>query len=98
MHDVKQHLIRKLDMVSELVRQSEPSLWSGTSHQSAMDSLTRLRGQLSEAGPVDIIKARLLFAPTGILQEISIDNDWGHHFLELARDVDRLLAQLKEQA
>ncbi len=98
MHDVKQHLIRKLDMVSELVRQSEPTLWSGTSHQSAMDSLTRLRGQLVDSGPVDIIKARLLFAPTGILQEISIDNDWGHHFLELARDVDRLLAQLKEQA
>lgn len=98
MHDVKQHLIHKLDMVSELVRQSEPGLWSGSSHQSAMDSLRRLRVQLSASGPFDIIKARLLFAPTGILQEISIDNDWGHHFLELARDVDQLLAQLNEQA
>ena len=98
MHDIKQHLIRKLDRVSELVRQSEPSLWSGSSHQNAMDSLSRLRGQLASAGPVDVTKARLLFAPTGILQEISIDNDWGHHFLELARDVDQLLVQLKDQA
>ena len=61
-----------------------------------MDSLVRLKVQLADRGPVDILKARLLFAPTGILQEISLDNDWGHQFVELARDVDQLLAQLKD--
>ncbi len=64
----------------------------------AINALTHIRGQLAVTGPVDVVKARLLFAPTGLLHEISMDNDWGHQFVELARDIDLLLTELKDQA
>jgi hypothetical protein len=33
---------------------------------------------------------KLLFAPTGSLQDISIDHGWGEEFLELAKRFDEL--------
>lgn len=32
----------------------------------------------------------LLFAPTGILQEISLNNGWGERFIEISYDFDKL--------
>lgn len=98
MHDVKQHLISKLDAACELAQRSEPSLYSGSSPQKAVEALTHIRGQLTGSGKIDFVKAGLLFAPTGLLHELSMDNDWGHRFLQLASDVEELLAQLKDQA
>lgn len=36
-------------------------------------------------------KLQLLFAPTGILQDISIDNGWGEKFIELSDRFDELI-------
>lgn len=35
-------------------------------------------------------KLQLLFAPTGVLQDISIDNGWGEKFIELSGRFDKL--------
>jgi len=98
MHDVKHNLINRLDQARELVQNSEPSLCVGTSQQKAIEALDHLRSQVVAEQTVDFLKARQLFAPTGLLHEISFDNDWGHQFIRLARDVEHLLARLKEQA
>ena len=38
---------------------------------------------------MDIYTLELLFAPTGVIQEISIDNGWGTKFLCIAEVVDQ---------
>ena len=35
----------------------------------------------------------LLFAPTGILQEVSVSSGWGDEFLRLAEDYDKATGQ-----
>jgi hypothetical protein len=37
----------------------------------------------------------LLFAPTGTIQEISIDNGWGEEFLALAQMTDQTTAEFQ---
>lgn len=38
-------------------------------------------------------KLQVLFAPTGPIQEISLDNGWGERFVELAGKFDKLIQQ-----
>lgn len=38
----------------------------------------------------------ILFAPTGTLQDISINSGWGEYFLTLAERFDRYVASLKK--
>ena len=55
----------------------------------------RLEAELAKARsskPVDIILLDRLFAPTGAIQEISIDNGWGSKFLRLSEVIDQFTA------
>jgi hypothetical protein len=40
------------------------------------------------AKPMDVNFLDRVFAPTGILQEISIDNGWGTKFLQISEVID----------
>jgi len=46
----------------------------------------------------DELKLRVLFAPTGSIQEVSISSGWGDAFLNLASDFDDALAAFKLEA
>lgn len=41
-----------------------------------------------DSRPIDIILLDRLFAPTGVIQELSIDNGWGTRFLRISEVVD----------
>lgn len=41
--------------------------------------------------PIDVILLERLFAPTGPIQEISIDNGWGTKFLRLSEVIDEFI-------
>jgi hypothetical protein len=56
--------------------------------------IRKLEVEISKAGnakPIDVYKLELLFAPTGVIQKISIDNGWGTKFLRLAEVVDEFI-------
>ena len=54
--------------------------------------IRRLEAEIAKAKnekPVDVNLLDRLFAPTGLLQEISIENGWGTKFLRLSEVVDQ---------
>ena len=81
-------LIFALEETISYLRTSEES---GRSTMSPAEIIQKLEMELTRARsaqPVDIIKLDRLFAPTGVIQEISIDNGWGSRFLRLSEVVD----------
>lgn len=54
--------------------------------------IRKLEGEVNKAKnsrPMDVILLDRLFAPTGVIQEISIENGWGTKFLRLSEVVDQ---------
>lgn len=43
--------------------------------------------------PRDWIKLKILYAPTGVLQDLSLSNGWGERFLDLAERFDTAMAE-----
>lgn len=95
MPDLRQALIDRLDLTCALVRTSEEARFSAATSERALEALRQVRRQIEEAGAVDQLKLVLLYAPTGVLQEIALDNDWAPQYLKLAGEVERLLAEMK---
>lgn len=84
-------LISALEETIMYLRKSELSDWS---NMPAEDILRKLEVEISkarDAKPIDVYKLELLFSPTGVIQEISIDNGWGTKFLRLAEAVDEFI-------
>ena len=96
MTNANQILVAKLDATSRLVEKSEFGLVAGITKEHALSALAKLRRQLMEKDSMDVMEARMLFAPTGGLEEVAMQNGWGRQFLELAQEVDRFLARAKE--
>ena len=46
-----------------------------------------------ETGEIDSLRIRVLFAPTGDMQEASLDGGWPDEFLSLSAQVDAALEQ-----
>jgi len=59
---------------------------------SEIDSIIR---ELENGSVPDI---RLLFAPTGPIQEVSLSSGWGHEFIELAERFDKEYEIVKNQS
>lgn len=54
--------------------------------------IRRLEAEVAKAKnekPVDVILLDRFFAPTGVIQKISIENGWGTRFLRLSEVVDQ---------
>jgi hypothetical protein len=82
------YLVIALEKIISLLRESESSLYGNLPFG---DVHRQIEGELDKrkkSQPVDIEHLRFLFAPTGSIQEISIDNGWGKEFLEIANIID----------
>ena len=56
--------------------------------------MRRLETEITKARngkPIDVNLLERLFLPTGVIQEISIDNGWGTKFLRLSAVVDEFI-------
>jgi hypothetical protein len=62
------------------------SSWEGTND--ALEEIDGLLNQLKEGQFPSQGSLKLLFLPTGPIQEVSISSGWGHEFLELAKRFD----------
>lgn len=87
-------IFRKADVL--LQRSDNDFSWSGwrdgDEARREVDSIV----QALESGEIpDPLDMKVLFAPTGPLQEVSLSSGWASEFLALAREFDRALAELR---
>lgn len=57
--------------------------------------IKRLEAEVGKARnlrSVDVNLLERLFAPTGVIQEISIDNGWGTKFLHVSKVIDQFIS------
>ncbi len=80
-----------LEETISYLRTSEESGWSVLSPDEIIQKLEVELTKARSAQPVDVIKLDRLFAPTGVIQEVSIDNGWGTKFLRLSEVVDEFI-------
>ena len=86
--EIRLHLLQSLRRTSELLDHSESTDWASLS---VPEVATRLRGAISaleKASQPSREQLRMLFAPTGDVQEIAIANGWGDEMIELSKAVD----------
>lgn len=84
-----ENLIGALEETISYLRKSQSSPWAPLSVE---EIVTRLETELAKARnakPMDVNLLDRLFAPTGLIQEISIDNGWGTKFLRISEVIDR---------
>ena len=84
-----ENLIYALEETISYLGKSQSSAWAPLSVE---EIITRLEAELAKARnakPMDVNLLDRLFAPTGLIQEISIDNGWGTKFLRISEVIDR---------
>lgn len=74
----------------ELLQGSSDSLYAPLSAQEISAALQCIQTEFEQTGELDKTQLSRLFAPTGPIQEIAIDNGWGAEFLLLAAEVDKI--------
>jgi hypothetical protein len=85
-------LLDALRRTVELVETSERSGWANEGIERTAERLRTAIAALEAGAPVDRADLGVLFAPTGAIQETSIDNGWGDEYLTLSAIVDGFLS------
>ncbi|MBK9210853.1 MAG: hypothetical protein IPL71_22255 [Anaerolineales bacterium] len=70
---------------------SEDSLWSSLPVEEIIKQLKDELDKVKNFRKVDEKRLGYLFAPTGCIQEISIENGWGNEFLELSNAMNQFV-------
>lgn len=73
------------------LEKSRDSIYSHLTVAEIIQQLEEELAKIKDSQPFDKKQLSLLFAPTGGIQETSIDNGWGQEFLELSSIVDNYL-------
>lgn len=84
-------LISALEETISYLRKSQSSDWS---HMPVEEIIRRLEVEITKARnakPMDVNLLERLFAPTGVIQETSIDNGWGTRFLHISEVIDEFI-------
>lgn len=86
-----------IDIFSEvrtlLARAENDFDWSSWKDEAAaLAEIDGLLASLRAGHPPDAHTMRVLFAPTGPMQEVSLSSGWGNRFLELAERFDEVMA------
>jgi len=66
------------------------SSWRDSEH--ALEEIDGILSALKSAEVPEGLILRVIFAPTGPMQELSIDSGWGQEFLDLANRFDEAMA------
>ena len=73
------------------LQKSEDSSYGRHSVAKLISLLEKALQELSQSENFDKDLLKQIFAPTGSLQEISIDNSWGNEFLQISIVVDQYI-------
>lgn len=83
-------LIAVLRRSRELLELSQDTVWSDLDTPQTVVALERAIESLEQGREADLSRLKVLFAPTGPVQEISIAHGWSEEYFELSRQFDRL--------
>lgn len=81
-------LISALEETIGFLQKSQSSDWSSLPIEEIIRRLEIEVSKAKNAKPLDVNLLARLFAPTGVIQETSVDNGWGTRFLHLSEVVD----------
>lgn len=81
-------LISALEETIGFLQESQSSDWSPIPVEEIIRRLEVEVSKAKNAKPLDVNLLDRLFAPTGVIQETSIDNGWGTKFLYISEVVD----------
>jgi hypothetical protein len=96
MSELMNALIIQLDRAMELIRHSGASSYGGPmTNRRMVNAVADLKYHLAASGNIDLLKARQVFAPTGALQEIAMENDWGSDFIQISIEVNEILDRMR---
>lgn len=84
--------ISALEETITFLRRSQSSDWANLSIEEIIQKLEAEIAKAKNSQPNDIRVINFLFAPTGSIQETSIDNGWGDDFLRISEIVDHSTA------
>lgn len=84
-------LINVLQEVHALLNKSDKIPWDASNPEKASTSIQIAIAQLTSKQKVDKNHLKLLFAPTGCLQECSMANNWETEYLNLSKKFDELM-------
>ena len=82
-------LVSAIEQTISYLRKSE---LSDPSQMPIEEIIRRLEAEIAKAmnlKPMDVNFLDRLFAPTGVIQKISIDNGWGTKFLHISEVIDQ---------
>jgi len=82
---------------TDLLVSDELVLW--TSYDNVDDlkkDMTSYINRLEQQDFAILSDIETLFAPTGVLQEVSISGNWGIEFIEMGNDIDSLIKTIKD--
>lgn len=87
-----ENLILALEETIFYLKSSQSSDWGTLSSEDVIRRLESEAVKAKNLKPVDVDLLERLFAPTGVIQEISIENGWGTKFLRMAQVIDEFIA------
>jgi len=82
-------LIAALQETISYLHKSKSSVWAGISVDEIVQDLESEIAKSQNSLRPDTNLLKLLFAPTGTIQDTSIDNNWGDEFLRISQIVDQ---------
>ena len=85
-------LVRALKETISLLSNSQSSDWASMSVEEIIEELQSEITKARNSRPIDAKHLSFLFAPTGVIQETSIDNGWGDEFLRISKIVDQFMS------
>ena len=88
-----ENLITTLEETIRLLKSSQSSDWASMSVEEIIRELEAEITRAENSERIDTKLLSFLFAPTGSIQEISIDNGWGDDFLRISGVIDELLSE-----
>jgi hypothetical protein len=86
-------LIDLLKRCRELAMASQDAIWSSAGVSEIVAILDRGIEAIQRRTELNRDELKLLFAPTGALQETSMANGWAEEYLSLSAQFDRLIGQ-----
>ena len=81
-------LVSALETTLSFLRESESSFWSSLSVEELISKLEDELHKSKNSQQFDLKQLKFLFAPTGPIQDTSIDNGWGDQYLEISKTID----------
>ena len=85
-----------LEQMKMFVERSGESDWTPHTPAEVSADLSISISQLARGEAIDVDHLKMLFAPTGPLQEIAMSSDWANEYLTLSSKFDDLIPQAQQ--